>query len=45
MPQSIGQLEQLSPGSQIPLPQKRHAPQSSWQLAHVSPVSQVPLPQ
>jgi hypothetical protein len=44
-PQSAGQFEQVSSGSQTPLPQKEQTPQSAGQEAHVSPESQTPLPQ
>jgi hypothetical protein len=45
-PQSDAQLVQVSPVSQVPLPQTGgQGPQSELQLVQVSPVSQVPLPQ
>jgi hypothetical protein len=44
-PQSAGQLEQVSPLSQTPLPHVGHEPQSAGQLEHVSIATQMPLPQ
>jgi hypothetical protein len=46
LPQSLGQLEQLSPASQFLLPQTGlHGPQSPGQLEQLSPGSQILLPQ
>jgi hypothetical protein len=45
VPQSRGQLQLSSPGSQLPSPQKGGAPQSTEQLVPFSEPSQVPSPQ
>jgi hypothetical protein len=41
----MGQLEQVSPLSQVPLPHVEHVPQSSAQVWQVSPSSHFPSPQ